>query len=236
MFWQLWNKFWTTLFFFESDPGFPQELLEVLFEDDGSHYEMMRIDGTVTMLHESQSLAIINHDIYMDLSISIPGGRKLRLNDFVVAIVKRRCEDDAWRVERVELIERVKKSQSSGEDQWITPDSGELQSLTIETNDENLKAKTLVGQVTEISNNKVIVNNGETELPLSYFYGLTYVVGDWLKLKILYDPEEWNQKPTCISAEPLRQWKFEGRITILQEDYGIVDNDIYFQLAACQNG
>lgn len=242
MFQQLW-KLLTSLFFYEADPGFTEDLQEVLFEDDGSHYETTRIDGIVTSLRENQSLAIINHDIYMDLSISTPGGRKLRLNDFIVAVVKRRCEDDAWRVDRVDMIERTKKSQS--ENHFESSDGfseivGDHSNEYTQRNDndadgQHMISKTVVGQVTSISN-KVIVNNGEIELPLSSANGLTYVAGDWLTLKILYDPEETEQKLICTNAEPLRKWKLEGRINILQGDVGVIDNDIHFHVAVCMNG
>lgn len=231
-------KLLTPLFPHEADPGFTEDLQEVLFEDDGSHYETKRIDGTVTSLRENQLLAIINHDIYMDLAIPVPGGRKLRLNDFVVVVVKRRCEDDAWIVDRVDMIERSKEFQC--ENPFETSDgfsghgSDHIQ-VNVITDGQHLISKTIVGQVTSISN-KVIVNNGEIELPLSSANGLTYVVGDWLTLKILHDPEEADQKSICTSAEPLRKWKFEGRINILQEDVGVIDNDIYFQVAVCMNG
>lgn len=235
MFQQLWKSL-TPLFFHEPDPGFNEDLLEVLFEDDGSNYETSRIDGIVTSLRENQSLAIINHDVYMDLSTPIPGGRKLRLNDFVVAIVKRRSEDDAWRVDRIDMIERSKKSQNENQSSnAVTETTANQNGECVKADEEHLNSKTVVGQVTSISNN-VVVNNGEIELPLSSANGLTYVVGDWLTLKILYDPEETDKKVICTSAKPLRKWKFEGRITVLQEDVGVVDNDIYFNVAVCMHG
>ena len=235
------QKLWellAALFSYEADPGFSEDLLEVLYEDDGSHYETERIDGVVTQLRESQSLAIINKDIYMDLSIPIPGGKKLRLNDFIVAMVKRRCEDDAWRVERVDMIERSKKWQNrnEGDDEWQeSTNVKNIESADSNADNEHLKCKTIVGQVTEVSN-KVIVNKGEFELPLSSANGITYSTGDWLTMKMLFDPEETDEKLICTSAEPLRKWKFEGRINILQENKGVIDNDIFFTLDVCMHG
>lgn len=241
-FFKMFQQFWDilqSLFPYETDPGFSEDLLEVLFEDDGSHYETERISGTVTTLRENQTLAIINHDVYMDLSVPIPGGKKLRLNDFIVAVVKRRCEkDDAWRVERVEMVERTNswKNRTDNEDLYDTQEvqhshNGECTDQSA----EHLQSKTVVGQVTSVSS-KVIINNGEFELSQSNVDGIIYVVGDWITLKILFDPEETEKKPKCTSAEPLRKWKFEGRINIFQEDKGIIDNDIFFNVAVCMNG
>lgn len=230
---QLWELL-TALFSYETDPGFNEDLLEVLFEDDGSNYETQRISGVVTKLYENQSLAIINHDIYMDLSVPVPGGKKLRLNDFVLSVVKRRSEDDAWRVERVEIVERASMWQSKND----TEDLEGLQNIPQNQNHadpsiEHLQSKTVVGQVTGVSN-KLAINNGEFEL--SQGNAITYVIGDWLTMKILFDPEEPDKKVICTAAEPLRKWKFEGRINIFEEDKGIIDNDIFFNLSVCING
>lgn len=238
MFEQLWKSL-TTLFSYEVDPGLSEDLLEVLYEDDGSHYETERIDGIVTHLRENQSLAIINNDVYMDLCTPIPGGKKLRLNDFIVAVVKRRCEDDAWRVERVDMIERNNKWQNRKEngDEWQESSLvSNIECTNVTADDkEHLKSKIIVGQVTEVSD-KVVINKGEFELPLSSANGITYASGDWLTMKMLFDPEETDEKLICTSAEPLRKWKFEGRINILQEGKGIIDNDIFFTLAVCMHG
>lgn len=238
---KMFQQFWDiikSLFPYESDPGFNEDLLEVLFQDDGSHYETERISGTVTTLRESQTLAIINHDIYMDLSVPIPGGKKLRLNDFIVAVVKRRCEDDAWRVERVEMVERT-NSWNNRKDSGDLDDSQEIQhsqnGVCTDPSAEHLQSKTIVGQVTNVSS-KIVINKGEFELPQNNVDGIIYVIGDWLTLKILFDPEETEKKPKCIGAEPLRKWKFEGRINIFQEDKGIIDNDIFFNSSVCING
>lgn len=221
---------------FTADPGFPEDLLEVLFEDDGSHYESKRIDGIVTKLIENEGVAVISHEIYMDLSIPIPGGKKLRLNDFVIAVVKRRCEDDAWRVERVEMIERSKKPQNAEAlDNFGNSKNHDCKINHINGNSEHLLGRTMVGQVTNISN-YVVVNNGEFELPLSNPNGIVYVKGDWLTMKVLFDPEEKEEKLTCIDAEPLRKWQFEGRVNVLLEENGVIDNDVFFHISACING
>lgn len=227
------------VFVYEVDPGFPEELLEVLYEDDGSHYETKRINGVVTSLRENQSLAIIDGDIYMDLSIRVPGGKKLRLKDFVVAVVKRRSEDDAWRVESIEMIERANKLQNDDQkDQQEESFSTWNETLEYVNNAEShqhLKQKTVVGQVTNVSD-LLIINNGEFKLQMNNLDGITYVVGDWVNIKILFDPEEPDHKLGCTSAEPLRKWMFEGRINLLQDNNGVIDNDIYFDIAVCLHG
>lgn len=224
----------TSAFVVEPDAGLTDDLLEVLFENDGSNYETEKLCGTVTKLREHQSLAIINDEIYMDLSFPTPGGRKLRLGDSVSVIVKRRSLEDAWVVDRVEMIDRSST--------WKTQEEKEASSLEVAaccdggpSNGDHLKGKTIVGQITSITAEKVAVIN-DNELKFELSLDDAYVVGDFLAVEVLFDPEEPEEKPKCIKWQPLRKWKFEGRINVVEGDTGVIDNDVYFQSAACMNG
>jgi len=228
----------------EFDSGFTEDLQEELFKDDGSHYESQRVDGTVTKIFENQGLAIINKEIYMDLCVPLPGGKKIRLGDLVVVNVRRKCEDDAWRVASVDLVDRFKGTSNTwGNCTDYFEDAMEEQHTNLQaqqTFDVNgyLKTKTIVGQITSITNNKYKINNEEVDFDIEDTNGISYQVGDWLSVKVLFDPEENQQKPKCLSVEPLRKWKFEGRINILDinKGVGVVDSDIFFQTTVCTNG
>ena len=192
------------------------DLLEVLYEDDGSHYQTKRINGTVTKVHESRDLAIIDHEIYMDLAMApVIGGKTIRLGDRCILNVRRRSDKDAWTVERVDMVER----------------GAILEHTTL----EYLKTKVLVGKVTNIAGN-VSVNDGEVILESKEANGILLAVGDWLSINVMYDPEEVDDKPKSTGVTPLRQWKLEGRITVLDGNVGIIDDNIYLHTSVCING
>jgi len=229
---------------FEHDPGLTDDLLEVLYEDDGTNYETKKVGGYVTKVLDSKSLAIIDHEIYMDLAIPCPGGKKLRQGDFILAAVKRRCPEDAWTVERVETVDRSSSAWNKYEDDGDNTNDGTLLELPSFLNEgeaivaDHLHCKTVVGQVHGITAGKMVkVNHGEIqEFDQTLVSEDIYAVGDWLALKVLFDPEEPEQKPRCIKSHPLRKWKFEGRVNIVEGDAGVIDNDVYFQTSACING
>ena len=85
-----------------------QDALKEIFHNlgDGSHYRTQRIDGVVTKVCESQGLAVIDHEIYMDLSITALGGKQIRLGDHHILNVKRRSKEDAWTVDQADIIGR----------------------------------------------------------------------------------------------------------------------------------
>lgn len=218
-------------------PGLTDDLLEVLFEDDGSNYETDRLNGYVTKLRTEQSLAVINHEVYMDLAIPVPGGKKLRLGDFVVAIIKRRCPDDAWRVDRIEAVDRLAswKTSDDFDDASILELAPCLADEEQSSDGGHLKSKTIVGQVTSVEDsNVVIIDGGKVKFESNP--DVTFIVGDLVATKVLFDPEEPDQKLKCVDAQPLRKWKFEGRINVLDEEAGVIDNDVYFQKSVCMNG
>ena len=66
--------------------------------------------------------------------------------------------------------------------------------------------------------------------------GIKLCVGDWVSCSVLYDPEDVDQKLKCTKATPLRQWKLEGRITMLNGNCGIIDDRIFFDSSVCING
>lgn len=238
----LWDTVSSSLTFFDNDTGFTEDLREELFKDDGSHYESKRLDGVVTKLFENHSLAIINQEIYMDLSVPLPGGKKIRLGDLVVVNVRRKSDCDAWRVASVDLVDRFKGTSNSwgncNDNFEDALDEPQANSTSLTSTEDYLKSKTLVGQIRSINNQKYKINDESTEFEIGDTNGISYQVGDWLSMKVLYDPEENQQKPKCISVEPLRKWKFEGRINLLdtKKGEGVVDNDIFFQTSVCSNG
>ena len=197
------------------------DLLEILYEDDGSHYQTKRIEGVVTKVRESQGLAVIDHEIYMDLSIPIVGGKKIRLGDHLILNVKRRSEKDAWIVDRVEMIDRK---------QLISNDSTPENDFS-----EYLKSKIVIGKVTNITS-CVSVNNGQVFFNSREADGITLCVGDWVSLNVFYDPEEVDEKLNCTKVTPLRQWKLEGRITVLNGKDGVIDDTIFLHTSVCING
>ena len=235
------DAFWSYIkYFLFSEPDSPEDfltddLLEVLFEDDGSHYETQQMGGHVTKLRESQSLAIIDKEIYMDLAVPVPGGKKLRLGDYVLAIVKRRCPEDAWRVQRVEVVDRGNTWKSK--DEFDDCSMVVASCLTAEdgNQEDHLKTKTIVGQITKIENGKVIhIDHGKVKFEVNAEFN--FVVGDLVATKVQFDPEEPDRQLQCVTTQPLRKWKFEGRINVLEGDAGVIDNDVYFDTNVCLNG
>ena len=91
-----------------------------------------------------------------------------------------------------------------------------------------------MGQITAINQWKVTVDNGDTVFEHSKGDGTVFVVGDWVSMFIAHDPEE--SRKNVIRVEPLRKWKFEGRVTFVDQKEGIVDETVYFRLSVCQNG
>ena len=209
----------------KEDPILTDEMLEVLYEDDGSHYEMKTVDGVVTKIRESQGIAVINDEIYMDLAAPVVGGRKIRLNDHIVILVKRRCEEDAWRVERVEMIDRNIS--------WEDADAPKCQAQDAQLKiPDHFLSKIVVGQVTDVSD-KIYVNDGELSFKEHIADGLVLLKGDWVSCTVIYDPEDAQQTLECIKTAPLRQWKFEAVVTYFEGNMGIIDEDIFFQTSVC---
>lgn len=228
-------------FLFGEKPVLTDELLEVLYEDDGSNYEIEKVWGVVTKLRQDQLIAVINNVIYMDLSIPIPGGKTLRLGDHVFCTIYRRHEEDAWRVEKIEMIERNRTQKGTMEDDLCSWDQDSSLAFfgsaedAPDTNDLlNMKPQTIVAQITSIDE-ELSLDNGKMKIPASACKEATYAVGDWLNIRVLVDPEEPNQKPTVVAVVPLRKWQAEGRINIVEGSTGVIDNDIYFNESACQN-
>lgn len=226
---------------FGEQPILTDELLEVLYEDDGTNYETEKVWGVVTKLIENKSVAVINNHIYMNLSLSVPGGKTLRLDDQILCTIKRRSVDDAWLVDKIELVERKKTLNGLSSDEfglWDLESSNLLCDVYDNANVEDfkgLKPQTLVAQVTATSE-ELTLDNGKLKIPTSACKGVTYAVGDWVNIRVLIDPEEPTEKPKILNLAPLRQWKSEGRITVLEGSTGVVDNDIYFNESVCTNG
>lgn len=208
------------------------DLLEVLYEDDGSHYQTKRIEGTVTKVRESQGLAVIDHEIYMDLSIPVVGGKKIRVGDHLILEVNRRSEKNAWIVHKVDMVNR---NNSFFCDDEFQNQSSHLRTPASCDDYKYLKSKILIGKVTDITNN-VSVNAGQVYLKSKEADGIKLCVGDWVSCSVLYDPEDVDQKLKCTKATPLRQWKLEGRITMLNGNCGIIDDRIFFDSSVCING
>lgn len=212
----------------KEDKILTDEMMEVLYEDDGSHYERKTVDGVVTKIRESQGIAVIDEEIYMDLAAPVIGGRKIRLNDRLVALVKRRSEEDAWRVERVEMIDRNIS--------WENVDAPKSDTVDAQLKiPDHFLSKIVVGQVTAVSDGSIVVSDGELSFRENKAEGLVLLKGDWVSCTVIYDPEDAQQTLECIIAAPLRQWKFEAVVTYLEGNMGIIDEDIFFQTSVCTN-
>ena len=203
------------------------EMWEVLFEDDGSHYETKTVSGVVTQVRESQNLAIIDKEIYMDMSVPVLGGRNIRVGDCLLMVVKRRLESDAWRVERVEMINRNNKNDFSD---WGSGPEIILDGVHIP---DHFNSKIIVGRITDLSSGKVTINDGELTFDESKADGIKLIVGDWLSLSVAYDPEDSHKHYECVRVEPLRMWNLEGRITLWNGEMGVIEDEIHFQKSLC---
>ena len=61
------------------------DLMKVLYEDDGTNYEKKKVGSYVIKVLDSIAAAKIDHEIYMDQAIPGPGaGKKLRQCDSVL--------------------------------------------------------------------------------------------------------------------------------------------------------
>lgn len=212
------------------------EMWEILFEDDGTHYESKTAHGIVTEVRDSQGIAIIDHEIYMDLSLPVTGGGRIRVNDNLVMVVKRRSIDDAWRVERVEMVERHNYWDLMSSIINVGDGGNDRITAGFPEKPDHFTEKVVIGMVTEVLPNELVINNGETVISQSEVKKWKYCVGDWLSMIVLFDPESSNSSKKCINVEPLRQWHCQGVITHLFENTGIIEENIFFKLTACSHG
>nr|XP_006811620.1 PREDICTED: LOW QUALITY PROTEIN: putative helicase Mov10l1-like [Saccoglossus kowalevskii] len=92
-------------------------------------------------------------------------------------------------------------------------------------------ASTVIGLITKTFKNTGIINDTVTFTFDALMPGYHACPMDWVQCET--NTDEATLKVSAVSVKPLREKSFEGEITSLYHNSGIIEGDIYFSVSAC---
>ncbi|KAH9504829.1 hypothetical protein Btru_062059 [Bulinus truncatus] len=187
------------------------------------------VQGKVT--HINQGHGLIDRDIYFSDS-DLKGNDKLEVGDEVLVKAVQYSQDGGWYAESITITKQT----------WDSEENEAEIDLNV------LQDKVVVGKVTWIQDGLGKINNFIDFDMKNCKDGFVPNKGDWVSAYVqVQDKEEscindgWNNNTstvgkTAVCITPSRQWEIEGIVTVVKNDHGYINDQVFFDKCSCKNG
>ena len=176
--------------------------------------EEKAINGIVTSINNGYGL--IDGDIYFTVDV-MEGNRMPSSGDAVHVIAERKHALGGWRAVSVLPVSETKKADCGFDD-----------------NQSSISSQTKIGTVTSVSKTACTIDNHIHFSPADTKFDFIPYVGDLVRA--LVQTDSTTGEATAQNVEPLRIKEFEGKVTMIGQGSGMVDNEIHFTFGACKPG
>lgn len=198
----------------------------------GPERRAQTLQGQVT--HVFHGHGLIDNEIYFSMS-DVNGNHSLQVGDRVEIRAVQENKHGGWHAEQISLVEKV----------W----EDEVRETT-EIDLAQLHSAAVVGKVTEFNNGHGKINFTIEFSQVDCSDGFVPARGDWVAASVeeieLEKTEESEQNawgpagPVIIkkarNVTPARSCEIDGKVTLVKNDYGFINEEIHFKLGCCLNG